>query len=503
MRKLLNGYRSRNLPNGRGAYVWVVCICWLWSGGIPLPSVLHDGTARGEQPPPPSLFVEAYTDQLSYSAGDEIALHVSSTGKTADLVIERLGAERKRVLEKKAVPVQVGTVPDRASSHGCDWPVAVQLPVLQDWKSGYYEVTLTVQDSGGAFTHRNSRSASSRCFFVIRAAQPGSTSPILLQLSTNTYNAYTNWGGHSLYAYHDRDGVQGHRVSFNRPVSSQFSRWELPFVAWCERNGFELEYAVNSDLEFRPELLKHYRLVLSVGHDEYWSAPMRDHLEAYIAGGGNVAFFSGNTCCWQVRSEDKGRALTCYKQWYNIDPVFPTDDHSLLATLWGHHLVNRPENQLTGVGFLWGGYHKSHGQFMDGPGSFEVHRPEHWIFEGTELKRGERFGGAESIVGYECDGCEMEWRDGLPFPTHRDGTPKSFTILGTCPARWHPGDSLWYDRFPPDRVGASVMGTYTQGGTVFTAGTTDWSHGLRGKEPAIEQITKNILQKLSAAPTPE
>ena len=54
-------------------------------------------------------------------------------------------------------------------------------------------------------------------------------------------------------------------------------------------------------LEFHPELLKHYKLILSVGHDEYWSAPMRDHLEKFIGDGGNVAFFSGNVCCWQVR----------------------------------------------------------------------------------------------------------------------------------------------------------------------------------------------------------
>jgi len=201
--------------------------------------------------------------------------------------------------------------------------------------------------------------------------------------------------------------------------------------------------------------------------------------------------------CWQVRSEDDGRALTCWKQWYNADPLYRKGDHRLLSTLWSHHLVDRPENQMIGVGFLWGGYHRSHGQFMDGPGSFIVHRPDHWIFEGTDLNRDSRFGGKDTIVGYECDGCEMKWVDGLPFPTHRDGTPKSFTILATCPARWAPGDSLWYDRFPKDRVGAAVLGVYTQGGTVVTTGTTDWSHGLEGNDPSVVRITRNILDRLS------
>ena len=286
-------------------------------------------------------------------------------------------------------------------------------------------------------------------------------------------------------------------MSFDRPISSQYGKWELPFVRWAESNGYELDYAANNDLEFHAEILKHYNLVLSVGHDEYWSSPMRDNLEAYIAGGGNVAFFSGNTCCWQVRNEENGRAQTCWKQWYNMDPLFRVGDQKLLSTLWSHHLIGRPENELTGVGFLWGGYHKSHGQFMDGKAAFQVHRPDHWLFANTDLKRGDEFGGNDTIVGYECDGCEMTWRGGLPFPTHRDGTPKSFKILATCEARWAPGDSFWYEPFPKDRVGAAVLGIYTRGGTVVTTGTTDWAHGLRGNDPAVVQITKNVLNRLS------
>src|SRR5262249_50442784 len=197
--------------------------------------------------------------------------------------------------------------------------------------------------------------------------------------------------------------------SFDRPVHTQFDRWELPFVQWAEKAGYRLDYAVNSDLEFRPELLKPYRLVLSVGHDEYWSAPMRDHLEKFIGDGGNVAFFSGNTCCWQVRSEDAGRVLVCWKQSFHDDLYFAQGNHKLLTTLWSHHLVGRPENTLTGVGFLWGGYRKSHGQFMTERAEFTVHRPEHWLLAGTNLKRGAVFGGGEAagqnkIVGYECAG---------------------------------------------------------------------------------------------------
>ena len=452
-------------------------------------SLLSGDVASADQQQPASPFVLGYADKLSCVAGEEISFHLSSSGDSVRMVIERHGGTNETVFQKADIACETQPIPDRASSHGCGWPAAMTMTIPDDWKSGCYVATLILKT--GEQETRNTIQ------FVVRAAVPGKNTKMLLQLATNTYNAYTNWGGHSLYSYHDRGGLQGHRVSFDRPLQSQYSKWELPFAKWAENNGYVIDYAVNSDLEHRPEILKQYRLVLSVGHDEYWSADMRDNLEKYIADGGNVAFLSGNTCCWQVRSEDNGRALTCWKQSYNVDPLFRTSDHKLLSTAWSHHLVERPENQLTGVGFLWGGYHRSHGQFMDGPASYIVHRPDHWLFAGTDLKLNDRFGGKDTVVGYECDGCEMTWKDGLPFPTGRDGTPDSFTILGSCPARWAPGDSLWYDRFPEDRVGAAVLGVYTQGGTVVTAGSTDWAHGLSGGDPSSVRITRNILDRLS------
>ena len=128
------------------------------------------------------------------------------------------------------------------------------------------------------------------------------------------------------------------RVSLNRPMNlcpwgAPFT-WELPLLCWAERNGYQIDVCTNLDLEFHPEILPGYRLVLSVGHDEYWSAGMRDHLEAFVAAGGNCAFFSGNTCCWQVRVEDQGRALVCHKKYHDRDPRLqdrrsPEPDHAL------------------------------------------------------------------------------------------------------------------------------------------------------------------------------
>ncbi|MFO0877140.1 MAG: SGNH/GDSL hydrolase family protein [Gemmataceae bacterium] len=432
--------------------------------------------------------IEGYTGQVSYHPGEQVTLHVSCSTPRFRYQVERIGAARQ-LLTKGEARGQIHPIPEDASSHGCRWPVTVTLDLPTECRSGYYLVTLETLLGTG-------KKATSEAFFIVRPAHPGKETKILLQLATNTWNAYTNWGGYSLYAYHGANRVQGRRVSFARPQTSQFANWELPFLAWAEQAGYTIDVCANSDLEFYPELLASYKLVLSVGHDEYWSAPMRDHLEKFITGGGNVAFLSGNTCCWQVRSEEKGRALVCYKQAYQADPLHGKGDPRLLSTLWSHHLVGRPENTLTGVGFLWGGYHRSHGQHMQGSGAFTVYRPDHWLLAGTSLKRGEEFGGKDTIVGYECDGCELVWKDGLPSPTHRDGTPPGFTVVATAPAQWHPDDCEWYEKWDKGRSGHAVVGTYTRGGTVVTVGTTDWAHGLRGKDARVVRITRNILDRL-------
>lgn len=443
------------------------------------------------------FFIEGYSGKVSVRQGDEVSLHVSTSEASFDVEVVRLGAKRSVLWAAKGIAGLNQPIPEDASARGCGWKESVRVPVGLDWPSGYYEVRLKTVDSGEKWTRRSRRVAEATAFFIVRAARPGSSSKILLQLATNTYNAYNNWGGFSVYAYNSVSNNAGHRVSFERPAASQYSRWELPFVEWAEANGYALEFAANNDLEEHSDMLAAYDLVLSVGHDEYWSTPMRDSLENWISGGGNVAFFSGNTCCWQVRNEDGGRAFTCWKQNYHLDPVFAEKDHATLSTLWSHHLLKRPENELTGVGFLWGGYRNSHGQFMDEPAEFSVHRPEHWALENTGLVQGAVFGGKDSIVGYECDGCELVWKEGRPFATGKDGTPQSFEVLATCPVRWHPDDAVWYERWEHGRTGAACMGVYTRGGTVFTAATTDWSHGLRGKDAVVMQITRNVLDRLS------
>jgi hypothetical protein len=496
--------------------------------------------------------VTGYCWPQSVGPGEQVALHLSSAGGRAVAVeVARVGAVRE-VVWADTVPAGDHPTPPRADESGCDWPAAVALTVDPEWRSGYYEVVLTIDVAGAA--------RRDHAFFVVRPPA-GSPNTILLELSTNTWHAYNDFGGRNLYTGGTTVSLQrpmsrgylykppgaGRRVATVHPPdpdmnahvgylrrhhlsgyagSAGWPDWELPFVQWAEREGFAFDMCTNADLEDHPELLDGRRLLLSVGHDEYWSGPMRDTVEDFIARGGNVAFFSGNTSFWQVRLEDRTSAgpaarMVGYKGRFKDDPVFGTDRESELTSIWSDHLIARPENHMTGVSFSRGGYHRIGKRVTSGAGGYTVHRPDHWIFDGTGLTYGDVLGAAGTIVGYECDGCDFTYRDGLPYPTGDDGTPATFEILGTAPAAPFtrttaarppaPGEPA-EDEFVAGRLfgtrdpaavariahGHAVLGSYTSpaGGTVVTSGCTDWAHGLAARDAQVERITANVLRRL-------
>lgn len=423
---------------------------------------------------------------------------------------------------------------------GCGWPAALEVPVGDHWRSGYYAVTLTSGDERAD------------AFFVVRS-RPEETAPILMVLSTNTYDAYNDWGGPSLY-------TGGTQVSSERPLAPGFLvkpephrrkmqplpdreglwffewaeplglsvwsggagwwNWERPFVHWAERNGFDVDVAISADLDARPHLLDGRRLFVSVGHDEYWSWGMRDRLDAFTAAGGNAAIFSGNTCCWQVRSDAEWRTITAFKYRADEDPVLGTAQERSLSGLWSDRRIGRPETSTIGLTFTRGGYSRYGLGVPRASGAYTVCRPNHWIFEGTRLRYGDALGLADSIVAYEVDGCELTTgADGLPVPTHTDGAPETLEVLATAPARLWKRDEqpMRYANQPGELEHAAaavfgggweanayrmehnhaVLGAFTTpgGGIVFNAGVTDWAYGLG--DGTVEQITRNVLRRLS------
>src|SRR6266545_930211 len=159
---------------------------------------------------------------------------------------------------------------------------------------------------------------------------------------------------------------------------------------------------------------------------------------------------------------------------------------------------DRPENSLTGVSYRNGG-ERDYDRHPVHVG-FRAQHTDHWVYAGTGLADGDTFGDGpgEYIVGYECDGAHFD-RERLArnvpvHPTGDDGTPEDFTILGVGDASasgWGLGNK------------AATMGVHTGvhngNGTVFTAATTDWARVLAGgSSPAVDRITRNVLDRLSS-----
>ena len=217
--------------------------------------------------------------------------------------------------------------------------MTLQIPIAEHWRSGFHLVTLTATDApaGRDVAHAG---------FVVRGRAAAGGPRALLVLATNTWNAYNTWGGRSLY-------TGGKQVSFGRPFArgmlcrpeverddrkarpvplgrgTRRRRPDLPAVpdrarlsvgdrlgrlvhprTPIRRVGRRRGLRVRLRRVVRPRrdpgiVLDGYDLVLSVGHDEYWSAGQRHAVEAHVRRGGNFASFSGNTMFWQVRLEQR------------------------------------------------------------------------------------------------------------------------------------------------------------------------------------------------------
>jgi hypothetical protein len=470
--------------------------------------------------------------------GESIDIAISSSTSSCRVEVIRVGVEEVVVTEFDGVSTSDQPVPSDAATNGCRWVTTLTVEIDPAWRSGYHLVRMHTGEGDVA-----------EAFFVVRARQPGDT---VLVLATSTYAAYNDWGGPSFYTgghvssqqrplprgFLDKPEPEKYRIArFGQlpaedvrryfadysywSAASGWANWERLFVEWAERVGLELDYATSLDLHQDPSLLNPYKLYVSVGHDEYWSAAMRDSVEGWVDRGGAAVFLSGNTSFWQIRyegSDDDPEAANVvgYKNDMMLDPVVGTDEQHTVSTMWSDPYCKRPESEMTGVSFTPGGYAHMRSAPM-GTGGYTVWRPDHWAFEALPLRAGDVVGSEPIVVGYECDGCEMTLVDGLPVAAGTGGTPTNFEVLGTAPAHlWETseaapglpdtyiGELNWVTErlagadTPENRerfaYGYAVMGAFSRGaGEVFTVGCTDWAYGLT--DPAIDRITRNVVAR--------
>ncbi|MEP7027209.1 MAG: N,N-dimethylformamidase beta subunit family domain-containing protein [Candidatus Eisenbacteria bacterium] len=411
--------------------------------------------------------LSGYASATSVAALDTLGLHVSGTSPSLTLRCYRIGAARTLMLEVPGLVPENVPAPDSSWVKGCGWPTLYTLTVPADWPSGMYDAELDPDDSVPI----------AHVPFVVRGSATA-PNPVLVLSAVNTYQAYNNFGTKSLYDFNSVGG-RAARVTFDRPYLSRAGlgqpQFEQPFVRWYEGAGFTADYATDVDLALSPAILDGRRLLVVVGHNEYWSATMLDAVEAFADSTGNVAVLGGNTAFWATRYEAQGRTLVCYKS--RNDPMWPDFPESTTVT-WRDGTLGRPECRFFGVMYPYCG-----GTAAD---SLLFTRPYSWITDGLESNVGERFG--RQTVGYEFDTYFN-----LVSPA---GAIRLFETPIAGPGCAQVQASTYYERRP-------AFGVAGTGGGIFNAGTIQWSWGLASNEgggapdPRMQFLTANLLRGLS------
>ena len=167
-----------------------------------------------------------------------------------------------------------------------------------------------------------------------------STSDVVMMTSDETWQAYNDWGGYSLYTGDATgspwcctvlDPGRAVQVSYNRPFATRFDTpggedyffyAEFPMIEFLEENGYNVTYVSQSNVSApgAPSMLEQHKILLTAGHSEYFDAGDRTNITAARNAGVNLAFFSGNLMWWKTRwaasqyNNEANRTLVTYKE---------------------------------------------------------------------------------------------------------------------------------------------------------------------------------------------
>jgi PKD repeat protein len=450
--------------------------------------------------------IEGYASRTSVNRGGSITFFVNSSDPTYTLQVYRMGwyggLGGRDMGINVTLPRQAQPLPTIDATTGlieCAWSPSYTLTIPNDadhtvWPSGVYLVKLT-----GTATDLQR-------YMIFTVRDDARASDYFFQSSVNTYQAYNNWGGKSLYDFNSTGG-RAYKVSFNRPYDEAYgnpdgagqfkSGFEYNMLRFLERNGYDVTYGTDVDLQENSAILNNHKAFLSVGHDEYWSWNQRTTVTNARNAGKGLGFFSANTCYWQVRFEASAidgaadRTMVGYKDAaLTLDPIYldgSRKNNYLTTTNWRSSPVNLPEAALIGV------------QSMDAndggvSANFVVANASNPLFANTGLVNGSVLNG---IVGYEVDRVVA------------GASPSNVQVLSHSPFL-NAGDPTVY-------YADSTIYTASSGASVFGAGTMEIPWGVDNyldlvndiglhadyMQPAAQQFTENVLARLiDVAPTP-
>jgi hypothetical protein len=364
------------------------------------PAILAENAKTGQAwwvtTPQQAGDIEGYADQVSAQAGDTVTLYVSTKAPTFHVEVYRMGYYQgigaRLVYRSDQVPggrqaVPVVTAPTNTVE--CNWNPSVSLTVESSWPPGAYLLKLVGPDN-------------EQQFVPLCIRDDASTAAVVIQSSVTTWQAYNRWGGYSLY-YGNSGGAlsfthapgggsfanRARVVSFDRPYdhdwasgAADFVGNEFPVIYQAEQLGLDVTYWTDLDFHARPQLLTQHRALISLGHDEYWSLPMRTGAASALAAGVNLAFLGANACYRQIRIEPSAlgdnRHQVCYKSAAE-DPMTGTND-TLVTVNWDQSPVDQPESQLIGSTY----------QDLGAMADLVILDAGSWLFAGTGLTAGQK-----------------------------------------------------------------------------------------------------------------
>ena len=427
----------------------------------------------------PNHALEGFASQVSAVPGDDVALFVNTTARAVQAQVYRMGYYQglggRLLLQTDFVSAtaQPAPVTNSLGTVSCPWQPTMTLSITKDWLPGCYLVKLVGSGGEEQFVPLTIRNDASMASYVI-------------QNSVTNWQAYNLWGSYSLYYGPTKGGGQDFAnrarvVSFDRPYpqnwasgAADFVGNELPLLFQLERLGLDLTYWTDVDLHTRPELLKNHHCLFSLGHDEYWSQPMRQGAAQANANGVNLAFLGANACYRQIRLEPSSigpnRLQVCYKSAAE-DPL-ARESPELTTVNWGQAPVNQPESTLIGSMY----------QSVGAKADTIVTDASSWFFDGCNLKDGQAF--PQTILG-EYD----RYVPSYPGPRNAD-------VLAHSPV---PGQSNWSDMTyftaPGNGGGVFASGSASFVGQLSTTGTIP-SLVIPGPVPGVSDVFNRAMENL-------
>ncbi|WP_405687917.1 hypothetical protein OG204_32690 [Streptomyces sp. NBC_01387] len=429
----------------------------------------------------PPEAVQGYTDKVSVLPGEEFGLHVSTTAPGFRVSAYRVGwyggAQARLVWRSDRVAGAHQRQPRTISSTRsvrADWERTVGVHT-EGWPAGAYLLRLDAENGHQRYVP-----------LIVRSASAAGTT--LLMHAPATWQAYNTWGGYSLYqgengAYTSRSLAVGFDRPYDANGAEKFMVYERAAVVLAERLGIPLAYTTGLDVHLAPSVLQGATTAVSLGHDEYWTPEQRRHVTRARDTGTNLVFLGANTCFRRIRLEHgpsgTDRTVVCYKTAYQDDPHF-ADHHGLPTHDFRQPPAADPESTLTGVFY--------EGFPTDAP--YVVHSADHWLFEGTGVKRGDSF---KHLVGVEYDRVTP----GAPTPAPLEILAHSPLV---CNGRSSHSDSAYYT--VPSGAGVFASGTmrWVEG---LMAGTRDGGrdHGMDARTRAfVTRTTENLLRAFATGP---